>query len=151
MRYIRRIVAQMTGRGQSAIRFQPALISAAKEAKKHLTRATIRQKLKEGGCKLLPMKKRSYKIIYRSENRPLVKGSPLKQCIRLKSCNFVDRMKDKTITDKQRWIFYVRAARRLLREYKTKLGSKYQLYRKRVKGGLYRKDIRGLTRHLEEL
>ena len=158
MRYVKQYLSEKLKRGISAIRLAPKTVEEILKAKKKLSRQKLREILKNRGYKVLPMKKRAYKIVYKNnlwkdlrENYLKSRKTNPKARILIKNCHFSSRIKDKTISRKSRWIHYIREARDLLRSYKQKLGKQYQLYRCRVKGGLYRTDILGLKSLLAKL
>lgn len=151
MNPVKQYISQKTGRGVSAIRLSPELTKKLVQSQSRPTRETIRSWIGEKqSYKILPRKKRSYRIIRKDRlwkiRREQLRGTRVKY----KDCHFSQRMSDKTITPKQRWMHHVREARSLLRQYKNVLGKSYPLYRARVKGGLYHKDIRTLKNLLND-
>lgn len=145
---LKRYIALKKDRGVSAIRIMPAFLEYCRSLKTALTRQKLREEIRNEFYKVLPKKTRRYKIIPTRSNKPLLPSSAKK--IRYKSVHMADRLKDKTITSKKRWIVHARKARAYLKANRASLGQKYRTLYRRIKGGLYLKRFKELVNATRE-
>jgi len=139
-------------RGVHAIRLLPQAVKRLNQEKGTPTRVQARAILKARELRVIPKAKRSYKIIRKDQcaavkERLLASHTPFK----IRKTHLSDLLKNKTISDKQRWSYHVRQARALIKSYRSELAGQYRTYYKRVKGGFFFKRITELKRQLAAL
>ena len=101
--------------------------------------------------RLIPKSRRGYKIYYKNR-------LPDKKVLREKKIKFVvrpthirDLLRNKTVTAKENWMYHVRSARLLLREFRNVLWANYRKYYKRVSGGYYFRRMEDLREDLKNM
>jgi len=148
---IKEYLALRLKRGVNSIRITDKGRERLKKSEGVPTRAIARQLLNERQLRLIPKSRRGYKIYYKNR-------LPDKKVLREKKIKFIvrpthirDLLRNKTVTAKENWMYHVRSARLLLREFRNVLGANYRKYYKRVSGGYYFRRMEDLREDLKNM